>query len=100
MCFSLVASSWWPLTTTFSFLVFFYECLITFCIRREIKTSNSTTYTDKRVLMSYQGRIVQLFVGLLEGFYVVVQQHWIIHQICGDDVLVSASGYQQVSRPP
>jgi hypothetical protein len=50
--------------------------------------------------MSYQGKIVQLFVGLLEGFYVVVRQHWIIHQSCGDDILVSASGHQQVSGAP
>jgi hypothetical protein len=87
-------------TTAFSFSVFFCECLITFCIRREIKTSNSTTYTARRVIMSYQGKIVQLFGGLLEGFYVVVPQHWIMHHICGDDVLVSASGHQQISRAP
>jgi hypothetical protein len=50
--------------------------------------------------MSYQRKIVQLFEGLLEGSYVVVCQHWIIHQIYGDDVLVSASSHQQVFRTP
>jgi hypothetical protein len=48
--------------------------------------------------MSYQGKIVQLFEGLVEGFYVAIRQHWIIHQICGDDVLVSASSHQQVFK--
>jgi hypothetical protein len=50
----------------FQFLVFFCECLITSCIRGRIKTSNSTTYTGRRVIMSYQGKIVQLFGDLLE----------------------------------
>jgi hypothetical protein len=40
MRFSFATSSWWPLTTAFSFLVFFCKCLITSCIRGKIKTSN------------------------------------------------------------
>jgi hypothetical protein len=50
--------------------------------------------------MSYHGKIVQLFVGLLEGLYVAVRQHWIIHQIGGDDVLVPRPGHQQITRTP
>jgi hypothetical protein len=72
-------SSWWPLTTAFSFLVFFYECLITSCIRGKIKASNSTTYTGRRVIMPYQGKIVHLFGDFLEVSYVVVSQDRIIH---------------------
>jgi hypothetical protein len=74
--------------------------VITFCIREEIKASNSPTHTGRRAIMSYHGKIVQLLVGLLEYFYVVVRQHWIIHQICGDDVLVSGFGHQRVSKTP
>jgi hypothetical protein len=98
--FVLAASSWWPLTITFSFSMFFCECLITSCIRGKIKTRNSTTYTGRRVIMSYHGKIVQLFGDLLEVSYVVVRQNRVIHQICGDDVLVSMSGHQQISRAP
>jgi hypothetical protein len=72
--------------------------MITFCIEGEIKTSHSTTHTSRRVVTSYHGKIVQLLVGLLEGFYVIGRQHWIIHQICGDDVLVPGPGHQQLSR--
>jgi hypothetical protein len=50
--------------------------------------------------MPYQGKIVHLFGDLLEVSNVVVRQHRIIHQICGDDVLVSAFGHQQISRAP
>jgi hypothetical protein len=86
--------------TAFNFSVFFCECLITSCIRGKIKTSNSTTYTGRRVITSYQGKVVHLFGDLLEVPDVVVRQNRIIHQICGDDVLVSASGHQQISRAP
>jgi hypothetical protein len=50
--------------------------------------------------MSYQGKIVQLFGDLLEVSYILVRQNRIIHQICGDDVLVSASGHRQIYRAP
>jgi hypothetical protein len=69
----------WPLTTAFSFLVFFCECLIPSCIRGMIKTSNSTTYTGRRIIMPYQGKIVHLFGDLLEVSDVVVRQDWIIY---------------------
>jgi hypothetical protein len=48
--------------------------------------------------VSYHGEIVQLLGDLLEVSYVVLHQNRIIHQICGDDVLVSTSGHQQISR--
>jgi hypothetical protein len=41
--------------------------------------------------MPYQGKIVHLFGDLLEVSNVLVRQDRIIHQICGDDVLVSVS---------
>jgi hypothetical protein len=63
----------------FKFLVFFCECLITSCIRGKIKTSNSTTYTGRRIIMPYQGKIVHLFGDLLEVSDVVVRQDRIIH---------------------
>jgi hypothetical protein len=50
--------------------------------------------------MPYQGKIVQLFGDLLEVSNVVVHQDQIIHQNCGDDVLVSPSGHQQISKAP
>jgi hypothetical protein len=50
--------------------------------------------------MPYQGKLVHLFEDLLEVSNVVVRQDRIIHQICGDDILVSASGHQQMSRAP
>jgi hypothetical protein len=65
--------------------------MITFCIEGEIKTS-------RRVITSYHGKIVQFLVGLLEGSYIIGRQHWIIHQICGDDVLVPGPDHQQLSR--
>jgi hypothetical protein len=74
--------------------------VITFYIKGEIKISNSITYTSRRVITSYHGKIVQLLVGLLEGFYVLVRQPWIIHQIGGDDVLVPRPGHQQISKTP
>jgi hypothetical protein len=69
-----------------------------FYIKREDKSSNSTTYTSRRVITSYHGKIIQLLVGLLEGPYVVVRQYWIIHQIGGDDVLVPEPSHQQITR--
>jgi hypothetical protein len=57
-------------------------------------------YTSGKVITSYHGKIVQLLVGLLEGFYVIIRQHWIIHQICGVNVLVPGPGHQQISRTP
>jgi hypothetical protein len=69
-----------------------------FYIKREDKSSNSTTYTSRRVITSYHGKIIQLLVGLLEGPYVAVRPHWIIHQIGGDDVLVPEPGHQQITR--
>jgi hypothetical protein len=74
--------------------------LITSYIRGKIKTSNPTTYTGRGVIMPYQGKIVHIFGDLLEVSNVVVRQDRIIHQICGDDVLVSTSGHQQISRAP
>jgi hypothetical protein len=50
--------------------------------------------------MPYQGKIVHLFGDLLEVSNVVVRQDQIIHHIYGDDVLVSTSGHQQISRAP
>jgi hypothetical protein len=50
--------------------------------------------------MPYQGKIIHLFEDLLEVSYVVVHQDRIIHQICGDDVLVSAPDHQDISRAP
>jgi hypothetical protein len=50
--------------------------------------------------MPYQGKIVHLFGDFLEVSYVVVRQDRIIHYIYGDDVLVSASSHQQISRAP
>jgi hypothetical protein len=79
MRFSLVVSSWWPLTTAFSFSVFFYECLIISCIRGKIKIGNSTTYTGRRVVIPYQGKVVPLFGDLLEVSDIVVHQDWIIY---------------------
>jgi hypothetical protein len=100
MHFSFATSSWWPLTTAFSFSDFYCESLIASCIRGKIKTSNSTTYNGRKVIVPYQGKIVHLFGNLLEVSDVVVRQDRIIHSICGDDVLVSVSGHQQISRAP
>jgi hypothetical protein len=86
--------------TAFNFSDFFYECVITFCIKGEIKTNNLTTYTSRRAIMSYHGKIVQLLVGLLEGLYVAGCQHWIIHQIGGDVILVPGPSHQQVAKTP
>jgi hypothetical protein len=96
--FSMAASSWWLLTTAFSFSVFFCEYLITSCIRGKVKASDSTMYTGRRVIVSYYGEIVQLLGDLLEVSYVVLRQNRIINQICGDDVLVFAFGHQQISK--
>jgi hypothetical protein len=74
--------------------------VITFCIKEEIKTSNSTIYTSRKVLRSYHGKIIQFFVGPLEGLYVAGRQHWIIHQIGDDDIPVPGPGLQQFTRTP
>jgi hypothetical protein len=71
-----------------------------FCIEEEIKTSHSTAHTSKRVVTSYHGIIVQLLVSLLEGFDVISRQHWVILQICGNEVLVPRPGHQQIFRTP
>jgi hypothetical protein len=84
----------------FSFSVFFCECLITSYIRGKINTSNLTTYMGRRVIMSYHGKIVQLFGDLLEVSYVVVRQNRVFYQIRGNDILVSASSHQQISSAP
>jgi hypothetical protein len=57
-------------------------------------------YTSRKVLRSYHGKIIQFLVGLLEGLYVAGRQHWIIHQISGDDILVPGPGLQQFTRTP
>jgi hypothetical protein len=82
------------------FLGFLLRVRDQFCIKEEIKTCNSTTYTSRGAIISYHGKIVQLLVGLLEGSYVDVRQYRIIHQISGDDVLVPEPGHQQVTRTP
>jgi hypothetical protein len=40
-------------------------------------------YTGRRVITPYQGKVVHLFVDLLEVPDVVVRQNRIIHHICG-----------------
>jgi hypothetical protein len=50
--------------------------------------------------MPYHGKIIQLLVSLLEGFDVISRQHWVIHQICGNEVLVPGPGHQQIFGTP
>jgi hypothetical protein len=57
-------------------------------------------HNGRRVIAPYQGKFVHFLEDLLEVSYVVVRQERIIHQICGDDVLVSAPGHQQLFRAP
>jgi hypothetical protein len=86
--------------TAFSFLDFCWESLATSCIRGKAKTSNSTTHNGRRVIVPHQGKFVHFLGDLLEVLYVVVCQERIIHQICGDDVLVSAPRHQQLFKAP
>jgi hypothetical protein len=53
-------------------------------------------YTNRKVLRSYHGKVIQFLVCLLEGLYVAGRQHRIIHQIGGDDVLAPELGHQQL----
>jgi hypothetical protein len=65
--------------TAFSFSDFYWESLATSCIRGKTKTSNSTKYNGRRVIMPYQAKFVHLFGDLLEVSHVVDRQEWIIH---------------------
>jgi hypothetical protein len=79
MRLSFALSSWRPLTTAFSFSDFHCERLATSCIRGRIKTSKSTKYNGRGVIMPYHGILVHLFGDLLEVSHVANCQEWIIH---------------------
>jgi hypothetical protein len=53
-------------------------------------------HTSGKVLKSYHGKFIQFLVCPLEGLYVTGRQHWVIHQISGDDVLAPELGHQQL----
>jgi hypothetical protein len=80
----------------FSFSDFFWEWVITFCIRREIQMSNSTVFTSRKVLRSYHGKVTRL----LEVLYVVIRQQRIIHQVGGNEIPIPGPGQEQLNGSP
>jgi hypothetical protein len=79
MRLSFAWSSWRPLATAFSFSDFHCESLAISCIRGRIKTSNSTKYNGRGVIMPYHDIVVHLLGDLLEVSHVADRQEWIIH---------------------